>query len=73
MNTECFQRFLGPGTQETKSNSFVLCIVAGLGRTQPSTTCDPTKHPGAGWSGTIMVSEYSVGNGGKKEVELFMG
>lgn len=59
--------------QETKSNSPVHCLLAGLGRTQPSTTWDPTKNPGARWSGTIMVSEYSVENGSKKEVELFMG
>lgn len=54
---ECCQRSLGP-TLEKKNNSSVPCLVAGMGRTQPSTTSDPNKRPGTGPLGTILVSEY---------------
>lgn len=52
------QRSLGPNTPEKENNSSVPCLVAGVGRIQPSTTSDPNKSPGTGPLGTILVSEY---------------
>lgn len=38
-------RFLDPGTWEKKNNSSVPCLVAGLGRTQPSAIWWPNQEP----------------------------
>lgn len=48
-------------SREKKTDSSVPCIEAGVGRTQPSTTYDPTKIPDAGQTVTIIVSEHKMG------------
>lgn len=49
------------------------CLVSGLGRTQPSTTCDLVRPLVLGSrSGTIMVCEYGLGKWKRGEAEGFM-
>lgn len=47
--------------------------MTGAGTTQPSITCDPTKSPGTGQLGTIVVRECRVGMWTEEEVEWFVG
>lgn len=47
--------------------------MTGAGTTQPSITCDPTKSPGTGQLGTIVVRECRVGMWTEEEVKWFVG
>lgn len=48
---------LRPGHRKTKGNSYSISMT-GVGSTQSTATCDPTKSPGAVPVGTIVVKEY---------------
>lgn len=52
---KCGPRSLGTGTRERKGFSSTPFLVARVGSTQPSTTCDPIKIPGAGQSVSVVV------------------
>lgn len=54
-------RSLGLGTAERKGNTSRPSLVAGVGRIQPSITCDPTKNYCSSQLGTIGVREDRLG------------
>lgn len=58
------------GHTKMKSNIFELCLVARVGRTQPSAICNSTRSL-SGIRGSLWWA--GLGNGGDKDAELFMG
>lgn len=54
------------------SKATAMCFEALEGRTQPSTTYDSTKSPGARQLGTIVVKEYKLGRWKRKKGGMVM-